>query len=357
MIKSENLIAGAQNLLINCAQIQAGESVLIVQEDPALGWYDHAAAAAVIAEAKSMQAEVTVYRVGQPSNHSDPDLEKLRSRYDCTIFFARIGDQERFSCRATQQRCVMCYARNADMLASSFGRTKHQAMLSLKKAIDDCYFNATQVEISCPLGSRYSGTLPKTLECEAEDVSVLRFPMGIHTPISAEYFSGRIALPEYLTSTGCKVYEPASLPIKESVFAEVEGTAIIGFSGDTSDVQRIEDHYQHIAEQFDLTPFVVNSWHAGIHNACSYGEAVGDAMSDNPDRWGNNVFMHPSILHFHSCGNEGLGEICWNIINPTIKLDGKALWEEGRLCLINLPQTKRCLEEWPELLVPSPQLA
>ena len=40
MTTVNNLAAGARNLLLNCAGLKAGDRVLIVQEDPALGWYD-----------------------------------------------------------------------------------------------------------------------------------------------------------------------------------------------------------------------------------------------------------------------------------------------------------------------------
>ena len=38
---------GARNLLLDCVGVKAGEQVLIVREDPALGYYDAAAPACV----------------------------------------------------------------------------------------------------------------------------------------------------------------------------------------------------------------------------------------------------------------------------------------------------------------------
>ena len=42
-----NLAEGAHNLLVNCAGAETGDTILIVHEDPALGWYDLAAPQAV----------------------------------------------------------------------------------------------------------------------------------------------------------------------------------------------------------------------------------------------------------------------------------------------------------------------
>ena len=40
MSASRDIRAGARNLLINCAELSGAESLLIVREDPDLGWYD-----------------------------------------------------------------------------------------------------------------------------------------------------------------------------------------------------------------------------------------------------------------------------------------------------------------------------
>ena len=45
MSASRDIRAGARNLLINCAELSGAESLLIVREDPGLGWYDGQTAA------------------------------------------------------------------------------------------------------------------------------------------------------------------------------------------------------------------------------------------------------------------------------------------------------------------------
>ena len=42
---------GVHNLLDNCVELKAGESLLIICEDPKLGWYDASAPQAVAAGA------------------------------------------------------------------------------------------------------------------------------------------------------------------------------------------------------------------------------------------------------------------------------------------------------------------
>jgi hypothetical protein len=37
------------------------------------------------------------------------------------------------------------------------------------------------------------------------------------------------------------------------------------------------------------------------------------------------------------------------VIDQTVSIDNKNLWEDGRLCVNNFEQTRQCLKEWPEL--------
>ena len=111
------------------------------------------------------------------------------------------------------------------------------------------------------------------------------------------------------------------------------------------EVDRVREHYHRVSHQFGIDGNVVHSWHAGIHPGCSYTSQA----SQNPDRWSNTVFTNPRFLHFHTCGNYAPGEICWMLLDHTIAIDGKKLWDRGRLYPEIFPQTKTCIERWPEL--------
>ena len=73
------------------------------------------------------------------------------------------------------------------------------------------------------------------------------------------------------------------------------------------------------------------------------------SASANPSRWAQTVFTNPRVLHFHTCGTGPPGEICWMVIDPTITIDGVALWENGRLHPIALPAQWNVLRTAPEL--------
>ena len=54
-----DLAAGARNLLFGCGGFRAPEPLLVVAEDPALGWFDAAAPEAVAAAAREAGLAVT----------------------------------------------------------------------------------------------------------------------------------------------------------------------------------------------------------------------------------------------------------------------------------------------------------
>jgi hypothetical protein len=73
------------------------------------------------------------------------------------------------------------------------------------------------------------------------------------------------------------------------------------------------------------------------------------SASADPTRWAQTVFANPRILHFHTCGMGPPGEICWMVIDPTVTIDGVALWENGRLQPHRFASTMAVLRAAPEL--------
>ena len=344
-MNDKNLALGARNLLVNCANMKLAETLLIVQEDPELGWYDASLAEYVKSVAEGLGVMVTNVKVGAPENNRSPSVLKAINAHDCTIFFARVGDQDRFAAPVPGKRSVMCYARDCEMLASSYGWASFQAFKEMKEAVNNIIFAAKRIEISCPLGTEFCGEIPSKNQKLEQDVGLQRFPLGVAAPVPADQFSGRIALAHYLTPTGSKVYDPSFLKLETTSFVEVAYGKILSFSGDTDEVRRIENHYDCVSRDLNIERNHVHSWHGGIHPGCNYQM---DAF-DDPDRWSNSVFTNPRFLHVHTCGNYAPGEICWMLLDPTVFIDGARLWDKGRLMPNAFAKTEQCIERWPEL--------
>ena len=341
---STALRSGAQNLIEGCLGDVAGKTILVVAEDPALGWYDSAAPACVKSVLAEMGAVVRTIQVGAPQNHAIDAVQQALDTADEAIFFARIGDQGRFKPQYRGPRSVMSYALNAGMLASGYGTLDHKAMVALKNAVDEVTLGAHHIRVTCPLGTDFEGSPGESLTTGGE-VVVSRYPMGVPKPVLANNFNGVVKLTHYLTPTGSKVYEPAFLSLPDVVTAHIEGTRIADVTGPADLVANFRQHYDHVAAQFGLDAYNIDSWHAGIHPLMGYDMAA----KNDPVRWSQTVFSNPRLLHFHTCGMGPPGEICWMIVDPTITIDGTALWENGRLHPERFASTRKVLEASPGL--------
>ena len=351
-VNDDLLKLGALNLIEGCLGDVVGKEILIVAEDPKLGWYDAAAPASVANLLREMGAIVKILMVGAPENDALPVVQEAIETVDEAIFFARIGDQGRFKSQYsfTSQSgrfcAVMCYARNAPMLSSGYGLLSHRAMVALKDAIDKITLGAHQIQITCPLGTNIKGSPGESLT-EGNEVVVSRYPMGVPKPVLANGFTGVAKLARFLTSAGSKVYEPAYLELPKIVTAQIDGTRMVDIDGPADLVAAVKGHHQQVAAQFGLDAFNIDSWHAGIHPLMGYDMPA----SADPERWSQTVFSNPRVLHFHTCGLGPPGEICWMIIDPTITIDGVALWENGRLHPERFAQTMVVLRNYPELAI------
>lgn len=259
MINRHDLAEGARNLLLNCAKLNRGDSLLILSESPQFGWYDEAGPMAVAVEARSLDMNPTLLQVGPPSGSLASGVAEAIAAHDCCIFFARIGDQDRFAARCPSKTFVMSYARDAAMLASDFGRANHLAFEALKDAVDSVLLGAATIDITCPMGTQISGSLSPEAKTSRADVSIRRFPLGVPQPICAKRLSGRVAIERYLTSTGSRVYDPPFLALKGAVFAEVNSGRIERFSGDALCIDRIKTHYSRVAGMFGIDGGIVHS--------------------------------------------------------------------------------------------------
>lgn len=335
---------GAQNLIKGCLGSVSGKTVLIVAEDPQLGWYDAAAPLSVKSVLLEMGAIVRELMVGAPQNHPIEAVQKAIDPVDEVIFFARIGDQGRFKSQYHGVYPVMSYALNARMLAGGYGQLRHSAMVALKNAIDIVTHRARHIKITCPLGTYIEGT-PGDTFAKGDEVTVSRFPMGVPKPVLANDFTGVVKLTHYLTPAGSKVYDPAYLELPKVVSAHMEGNRITDITGCSHLVEMFKDHYKQVATKFGLDAFYIDSWHAGIHPLMGYDMPA----SKDPVRWSQTVFSNPRFLHFHTCGSGPPGEICWMILDPTIVIDGVALWDNGRLHPERFAETIEVMQLAPEL--------
>lgn len=169
--------------------------------------------------------------------------------------------------------------------------------------------------------------------------------MLVNTPAPASDFSGRFALPSFLVGTGSKYYAPYGITFDEALFALFEGNTLIGFEGAKADETKANAHLDSISDKFQIDRYFVHSWHLGIHPGC-YFEGL---ATDNFQTWSGSAFGNPRLLHMHSCGAYAPGEVCWNVVDPTVNADGISIWENGVLYPNRIPGGAEILAQYPDL--------
>ncbi len=334
------------NLLFGCAGAQPGARLLILEEDPALGHYGPGLASAVARAATALGIATERRDIGfSPEPRDLPAaVQDQMAGADHILYLARLGDQMRFRPLPHAERSIVSYAVTLEALNNPFGAVPHQAMQQLKAAINAAMQAASDIRMTCPLGTDLRGAITGTGPVLA-DVGIRRFPMAVFAPLPMAGFSGRVALARFLVGTGSIYYEPFLHRFDGVVMAGVEGTRITGYSGPPEAVESLRAHVAAIAARYGLDPDFVHSWHAGIHPGCRYD----GQMHDNPGRWTGSAFGNPRLAHVHTCGAYAPGEICWNLLDPTITLDGVALWQDGRLHPARIPGGQAVLDGCPEL--------
>jgi hypothetical protein len=310
----------------HCAGLGPGQSLLIVAEESDDGYYDPALAPAVAEAAGTMGIAATVVALPfcAEAEPLPPPVVAASAAADRTLFLSRRGDQLRFDGALAAMAPVVCYALDRAMMASGFGCADHRAFVALLGCLNDALARARQIRVTCPLGTDFAGPGAR-FGGRGGEVTVRRFPLSVFSPVPATDYAGTVAVAGFLTGTGKTLYQPHDLPLGDVLTVRFRGDRIIGFDG--SDAAAAAAHYDRVGALLGLDARHVHSWHAGIHPGCAYPESA----ATNPARWGGSAFGNPRVLHFHTCGAEAPGEISLNVIDPTIRVDDVALWEDGRL--------------------------
>jgi len=320
---------GALNLLQNCLDVQSGQSVLLVCE-PDDSFYNNDVIH--IVEQESIRLGATT-RIVKPALIKGPEafpdsLADEVDKTDHTIFFSRIGDNIRFTKIRGQGSKTICYALDAELLASAFCTTPHNIMQEILDHLLDDMDSANEWHITCPLGTDLKGTFQnqgsrRTIKDNAFTLGT--FPVVIFPPIPCDTMSGRAVITHWLSATSNHHYEPANLVLDHPVSVFVENGKILEFESDATTIANVRRHYGHVGSLFDIKPYNVHSWHAGVNPMTYYPHPA----VENIERWGSVAFASPRYTHFHTCGDYPPGEIAWSMFDTTIYIDDKKYWEDG----------------------------
>lgn len=334
---------GAGNLLVEAIGAKNGQRLAIVAEDPALGIYDGLVPICVADVGREMGLDVEIIPVGNHAGVDDipaPVMRALRNS-DHVLFHASLGDTLRFSDIPGGATKTMSYALDIGALGGAGCTLSHQLLRLIQAAYEEETDAIRNWRITCPLGTDISGVqdVGAIASGEADNFTITRFPVCAPRPIACNTANGVVAVGHWLIPTGNRLYDDSVLILDEPVSAFIEAGKIRDIQGSPRQVAIFRKHYNRVGKFFDLDPYDLNSWHAGMNPGVSYAL---DARS-NVDRWGRVTFANPRYLHFHTCGDQGPGEIAWSIFDASISFDDRLYWDKGKFVYLERPEIRRLI--------------
>ncbi|WP_306115606.1 MULTISPECIES: hypothetical protein [unclassified Roseovarius] len=324
-------VAGAQNLLRHCVELKTAQTLLLVEEDRQIDYFDNAVADIIAGQARELGA--TVLRFATP-RVDGPDavpeaLTSAMTHVDHTVFLNRIGDQMRFRSLPGEGTKTMVYTLDVDTLASRAAGYDHRLMQRLVALFNQALEDKTDWHITCPAGTDVSGQMPAPEPVSEVDggFAVRLFPMSVHKPIPADTMVGKIVLQRWVTGTNTHAYSPEVHFLDTPITVDVEKGHVVDLQGAAPDVAAFRAHGRMVADKFGLDETLIHSWHHGLNPGTGYFASAGQ----DPVRWNGMIFGSPRHLHFHTCGDYPPGEINWHILDPTVRFDGEVFLEAGQV--------------------------
>ncbi|MDA8747954.1 hypothetical protein N9M66_07075, partial [Litoreibacter sp.] len=155
----DRLEMGARNLLINCANCQPEQKLLIVYETENDHYFDPELAFGIEQVGRQLGLETEMFGVPLHRDVCDPDavLAAKMEAAACTVFLARLGDQIRFRPQHASMNQIVSYVLDREMLASPFGMIDYQAFESLNTLINQAVSDAAEIHVTCPAGTDFKG--------------------------------------------------------------------------------------------------------------------------------------------------------------------------------------------------------
>ncbi len=332
------LVAGIDNLLRNCAGINAGQKLLLVGEAGDEAYYDADLCSAVkeVAEGYGVRTAVVHEIPGNDASDMSTALKKEMRSADVIILFSRLGDQTRFIESPGRGKKIMCYTLTKAHLSAPFATLDHRKMTRMLNLLASRIHSSSSYRIQTTDGTDLTGDIVANGQgAPTKEFTVELFPVMIFQPIVCHKLSGSLTVSNFVTSTSTQAYEQSVLMLDSAVSAHVEDSRITAFEGDIELVDRIELQLKRAAQLSGGDPYVLNSWHTGINPGTFF---EGNPF-DNLERWGTVAYGSPRYTHIHGAGKHP-GDVAYNLIDATIWFDDELFWQDGRFVFLDDPDVQ-----------------
>jgi hypothetical protein len=348
-----NIEAGANNLLINCAAVKQGDKILLVGEDCESPFFDPELCEDIVRAANKLGVESRVM-LAKPVNDASQlpsSISEAMQTVDKTIFFSRLGDQARFVKTSGNSQKIVCYTLTRQHLASPFASVNYRSMKKMHDLLCELICSARTYKIESADGScLISKMQQKTVsDCPTmTEFSLELFPVMIFPPIRFQNVQGKIVLNDFVLSSSTRAYSDSVFSIKTPIIATVENSRMVSFEGDPLEIEALKRQFQRAANITGGDAFAINSWHTGINPYTFY---EGDPYQDL-ECWGTVSYGSPRYTHFHACGVDP-GDVSLHIMGASISFDDELFWDQGKFVFLDRPDVQSLFTEKEQLLLNS----
>jgi hypothetical protein len=319
---SDELTQGAANCVLDCAGVQAGQSLCVVNETGAV---EEEVVEAIAATAAAAGAKVSiVWAPPIPKDAPDaipPDV--LTAYRDADILIVHYPSLKREALVAhfgseTRVR-VPNRARTADLLSSDWARFPYGLQRLIAARLDVLMAPGRNWRVTTPAGTDVAGTfgtaggaVGDAFFVDSDDGRARRnFPGGVHLPRSCDALDGVIVC-EYLDNVDmASTNAPLVIELADGQVRDVKGG---DGEGEARAVITASDGH-------------IDSWHAGVHPRTR----VPTTRGQNARQWFSYSHCSPDILHFHLGRSHETTNVA--VFGQTLEVGGQLLYDAGQLVI------------------------
>lgn len=313
---SEELLAGARNCVLDCAQIGKGNRVAIVSETGT----EEAVVEAIAETARQAGATVDIVwaepyakggNIPAPVFNAFRDADILINHYHS---LSRAALQDNFP-DETRIR-VPNRAITRELLASPWARFPYQLQKTVSDVLEEIMAPGRSWRITSPGGTDLTGRfaladspLARAYFQTDEDNNRARrnFPGGVHGPRVSEGVNG-VVVAEYVDGAPPEM-KPVRLTVRDGKVERVEGGDPEGRA-----VARVKESDGYM-----------DSWHCGVNPKV----VIPEQRLKAPRKWYSYAHCSPRMVHFHLGRTHATINV--GCMQQSLSIDGRDIYRDGAL--------------------------
>lgn len=340
----EKIEAGARNLLLNCAEVEPGQSILLVGEQSESAYFDPALCddLAQVARKLGVESRVILAEPVADARQFPQSISDAMLAVDKTIFFSRLGDQVRFLETPGNSKKIMCYTLTRKHLGSPFASVSFKTMKKIHDLLTRKIIGSKNYRIESSDGTRLDSEIihdPQSAKPAVTEFTLELFPVMIFPPVNFCNLNGQILLRDFLLSSSTREYSDSVLILNSPVMARIENSRFVDFEGDTREIEKVKQQFERAAKITGGDAYALNSWHTGIN---PYTFFDGDPYADL-ELWGTVTYGSPRYTHIHAAGNDP-GDISIQLFDASISFDDELFWDKGKFVFLDRPEVQSLLD-------------